>query len=465
MQPDELETLKTLARVMTVAACASVSAGLVTYLFRMRHRKGGLMGTSALLCVFVLAIAVGAIGRLLPGSTDSGFFVLTEAVTAILAFVVGIAVWPMIPRLVGQPTRQEANMANALLLEGQTANRQLIDQLSTLNRDLESRVAGRTAELEMVRHRFEMALDGSDISILELDADLVFTWAYNPPRPLTQADVVGRHPDDLLPSAQAGEFADIGRRVLAGGTPERFEISFVLGGRQRWFEGFVEPVTLNGEVTGILTAAIDVSRYKEHEREMRDILRELTHRSKNLLAVVQGIARQSAEGCPEASGFLVPFGGRLLALSAAHELLVQNGWRGVLLDEVLTRAWADVEGTGKIELELDGPRVLLGPDVAQNVMLGAHELVTAAADTEQLPQKVSISWALMPDGAFRLEWRILGSTSVEVSSFGLRLLRTVLPVVLGGEVTALGIAEAGFVYGLRGRGGPQLQLIEPPSSP
>ncbi|MBS1165178.1 MAG: signal transduction histidine kinase [Proteobacteria bacterium] len=460
MQPDDFETLKTLARVMTVVACASVSAGLLTYLFRMRHRRGGLIGTSALLCVFVLAIAVGAIGRVLPGAADNGIFILLEVVTAVIAFVVGIAVWPMIPRLVGQPTRQEANEANALLMEGQSANRRLIDQLSDLNRDLESRVAGRTAELETVRHRFEMALDGSDISILELDADLLFTWVHNPPRPLSKADVLGRRPGDFLPPAEAVEFMNIGRRVLAGGAAERFEISFVLGGRQRWFEGFVEPVMMNGEVTGVLTAAIDISRYKEHEREMRDILRELTHRSKNLLAVVQGIARQSAEGCPEASGFLVPFGGRLLALSAAHELLVQNGWRGILLGEVIARAWADVEHTANIVVEVDGPRVLLGPDVAQNVMLGAHELVTAAAAADQPPHHVIVSWALLPDGAFRLDWRMLGTPSIEVSGFGQRLLRTVLPVVLGGEVTALGISDTGFAYGLRGRVGPQLQPVQ-----
>lgn len=457
MQPDDLETLKTLARVMTVAACASVSAGLLTYLFRMRHRAGGLMGTSALLCVFVLAVAVGAIGRLLPGATGGGLPVLMEAVTAIVAFVVGIAVWPMIPRLIGQPTRQEANEANALLVEGQAANRRLIDQLSDLNRDLESRVAGRTAELETVRHRFEMALEGSDISILELDADLLFTWVHNPPRPLTQADVLGRRPGDLLPPVEAAEFVNVARRVLAGGTPERFEITFVLGGRQRWFEGFVEPVSADGSITGVLAAAIDVSRYKEHEREMRDILRELTHRSKNLLAVVQGIARQSTEGCPEAAGFLAPFSGRLLALSAAHELLVQNGWRGILLDEVVTRAWADVEGTSTIRVDLDGPRVLLGPDVAQNVMLGAHELVVAAASAKRSPERVIVSWAMLPDGGFRLEWRMVGSSSIEVSAFGHLLLRTVIPVVLDGEVTALDLSEAGFAYGVRGRVGPQLQ--------
>lgn len=458
MQPDDLETLRTLARVMTVAACASVSAGLVTYLFRMRNRAGGLMGTSALLCVFVLSIAVGAISRLLPGTTGGGVLLLLEAVTAIVAFVVGIAIWPMIPRLVGQPTRQEANEANALLTEGQEANRRLIDQLSDLNRDLESRVAGRTAELETVQHRFEMALDGSDISILELDSGLAFTWVYNPPRPLTQADVLGRQPLDLLPPVEAAEFIAIARRVLAGGVPERFEISFTLGGRQRWFEGFVEPVIVNGHITGVLTAAIDVSRYKEHEREMRDILRELTHRSKNLLAVVQGIARQSAEGCPEAAGFLAPFGGRLLALSAAHELLVQNGWRGILLDEVVMRAWADVEGTSAIQVDLDGPRVLLGPDVAQNVMLGAHELVMAAA--RHPPDRVSISWAILPDGGFRLEWRMVGTAAFEISDFGQRLLRTVLPVVLDGEVTALDISDAGFAYGVRGRIGPQLQIAQ-----
>ncbi len=458
MQPDDLETLKTLARGMTLAACVSVSAGLVTYLFRMRHRVGGLMGTSALLFIFVLAVAVGAIGRLLSGTTGGGLPVLMETVTAVVAFVVGVAVWPMIPRLVGQPTSQEANEANALLVEGQAANRRLIDQLNDLNRDLESRVAGRTAELETVRHRFEMALEGSDISILELDADLVFTWVHNPPRPLTQADILGHRPVDLLLPGEAAEFAGIARRVLSGGTPERFEIAFVLGGQQRWFEGFVEPVTVDERITGVLAAAIDVSRYKEHEREMRDILRELTHRSKNLLAVVQGIARQSAKGCPDAVGFLAPFSGRLLALSAAHELLVQNGWRGIPLAEVVARAWADVEGTDNIRVDLDGPDVLLGPDVAQNVMLGAHELVAAAAMAERPPERAIVSWEMQLDGAFHLEWRMSGASSIEISDFGRLLLRTVIPVILDGEVTALDRSEVGFSYRVTGRIGAQLQL-------
>ncbi|WP_133121851.1 sensor histidine kinase [Pleomorphomonas carboxyditropha] len=463
MQPDDLETVETLARVITVAACASVSAGLVTYLVRMRHRNGGLVGTSALLCVFVLALAIGTIGQMLSESTGGGIFILVEMVTAVIAFVVGIAVWPMIPRLIGQPTRQEANEANALLMEGQEANRKLIAQLSDLNRDLESRVAWRTAELETVRHRFEVALEGSDISVLELDADLVFTWVHNPPEPLTEDDILGRQPAELLLPAEAAEFMNIGRRVLAGSKAERFEISLTLGGRQRWFEGFIEPLRTDGSVGGILAAAIDISRYKEHEREMRDILRELTHRSKNLLAVVQGIARQSVEGSPEAAAFLAPFGSRLLALSAAHELLVQNGWRGIPLDEVVTRAWADVEGTMAIRVEIDGPRVLLGPDVAQNVMLGAHELVAAAAAAEQPPERVLVSWALLPDGGFRLDWRMFGTSSIKVSGFGQRLLRTVLPVVLGGEVTTLGISDAGFAYGVRGRIGPQLHLIQRPA--
>ncbi|MBS1180123.1 MAG: signal transduction histidine kinase [Proteobacteria bacterium] len=461
MQPDDLKTVETLARVMTVAACVSVATGLATYLYRMRRRSGGMIGTSALLCVFALAIAAGAIGRLLSDATGGGAFVLVETVTAVIAFVVGIAVWPMIPRLVGQPTRQEACLANALLEEGQAANRRLIDQLSHLNRDLESRVAGRTAELETVRHRFEMALDGSDISVLELDTDLVFTWVYNPPRPLVEADVLGHRPGDVLPPTEAAEFMAIGRRVLAGGEAERFEISFHLGGRQRWFEGFVEPVLIDQQITGILAAAIDVSRYKEHEREMRDILRELTHRSKNLLAVVQGIARQSVDGNAETAALLAPFGGRLLALSAAHELLVQNGWRGIPLDDVVTRAWADVECAPGIRVEIDGPRILLGPDVAQNVMLGAHELVAAAAMAIPPPERVLVSWAVLPDGVFRLDWRMLGSPSVRLSGFGQLLLRTVLPVVLGGEVTALDASETGFVYGLRGRIGPQLQIVQP----
>ncbi len=56
-----------------------------------------------------------------------------------------------------------------------------------------------------------------------------------------------------------------------------------------------------------------------------------------------------------------------------------------------------------------------------------------------------------------------GSSPIEISSFGQRLLRTVLPVVLGGEVTGLDISDAGFAYGVRGRAGPQLRLVQRPA--
>lgn len=460
MQPSDLEIVAMLARAVSIAACASVTAALMTYLFRMRRRSGGLAGANALLSLVALALALGYIGRLLADGAGGGALVLLESLTAIIAFAVGVAVWPMVPKLVGQPTHQETRDANVLLAEGQAANRALIAQLSDLNRDLENRVARRTAELEAARHRFEVALSGSDISVLELDTDLVFTWVHNPPEPLTANKMLGRHMTEALPPADAEHFDSIARRVIDHGQGERFEISFDLGGRPRWFEGFVEPRTSDGHVGGVLAAAIDVSRYKEHEREMRDILRELTHRSKNLLAVVQGMARQSSEGNPEAADFLAPFRARLMALSAAHELLVQNGWRGALLDEVMTRAWSDVDGIDGIVLDIDGPAVLLGPDVTQNVMLGAHELVAAAAAAEQRPERVTVVWSLMPDGVFHLDWRMLGSPSIQVSGFGQRLLRTVLPVVLGGEVTTLETSDAGFSYGLRGRIGPQLQRVQ-----
>ena len=84
----------------------------------------------------------------------------------------------------------------------------------------------------------------------------------------------------------------------------------------RWHDLHIEPLRNEAdEIIGLTCASVDVTERKEGEAHLRLLLRELTHRSKNLLAVIQAMARQTARHAGSIDGFLKQFGARLQALA------------------------------------------------------------------------------------------------------------------------------------------------------
>src|SRR5262249_58703850 len=124
-------------------------------------------------------------------------------------------------------------------------------------------------------------------------------------------------------------------------------------------------------------AAVDVSDGKEGEAHLRLLMRELTHRSKNLLAVIQAMARQTARYSESIDGFLERFGARLQALARSHDLLVQEEWHGVALAELVKSQLTYLDRTGA-QIVAEGPAVMLRPEAAQSLGLALHELAMNA---------------------------------------------------------------------------------------
>lgn len=294
MSAEDLERLHGPIDVLTFAASLSVIGAVGWYLTRMRGRLGGIAGTTAVVAVFVPGLAVTRAARFVVSNVPgTGEVYLVEVAAAAVMVTTAIAVWPMVPKPLALPTRREPMAANRRLVAEQEARLALVDGMRNLDEDLERRVAARTRELERERRRFEIALEGTNIAVAEQDRDLRYLWLYDPPANLGGVGVVGRLPEEVLPPDTAAAQAEVKKRVLASGRAERFEVP--MSGPQgiTWYEGRVEPLVECGAVVGVMTVSIDITRHEEHEREIRDMLRELTHRSKNLLAVVQGIARQS----------------------------------------------------------------------------------------------------------------------------------------------------------------------------
>jgi two-component sensor histidine kinase len=134
------------------------------------------------------------------------------------------------------------------------------------------------------------------------------------------------------------------------------------------------------------------------QRQMTQLTRDVTHRTKNVLAVVHAIARQTAARAP--NEFLENFGDRVQSLARSHDLLVKQDWRGVDLVELIHAQLADQSGLIGTRILLSGPAVTLGPEATQNLALAIHELADNARKHGVLSG---------PDGTVSIEWQFVGA--------------------------------------------------------
>jgi two-component sensor histidine kinase len=102
----------------------------------------------------------------------------------------------------------------------------------------------------------------------------------------------------------------------------------------------------------------------------------VNHRSKNILAVVQAIARQTVATTPH--DFIDRFQDRLLALSASQDLLAKNKWKGVHLDKLARSQLAHFNDLIGTRIKMRGPPLLVSASAAQTLGMALHELATNA---------------------------------------------------------------------------------------
>ncbi len=225
-------------------------------------------------------------------------------------------------------------------------------------------------------------------------------------------DILGRTDDEILPAESRDPIVSLKTQALTSGEPKNAEVAIADGPGLRWHDLHVEPLrSETGEVVGLTCASVDVTERKEGEAHLRLLLRELTHRSKNLLAVIQAMARQTARHAGSIDGFLNQFGARLQALASSHDLLVRESWYGASLNELIRSQLAAFFARGDGQVSAQGPDVALKPEAAQNLGLALHELAANAAKYGALSVpdgRVDITWERLDgakDNALELDWR------------------------------------------------------------
>jgi len=295
-----------------------------------------------------------------------------------------------------------------------------LQRLQNECRRLEAQVVAQSRELGLLRARFgryETALRGSQVIVYTQDRDLRYTSISNPMLGRTVDDILGRTDEEVLPRESGAAVIALKREAIASGQPKRTEFAFEGESGLRWTDLHIEPLRNEaGDIVGLTCASVDVTERKEGEAHLRLLMRELTHRSKNLLAVIQAMARQTARHVGSIDGFLNQFSARLQALAASHDLLVRESWHGASLREIIQAQLAAYIGSGEGQVELDGEPVALKPEAAQNLGLAFHELAVNAAKFGALSVpsgRVSIGWSLH-DNVIDLNWREHNGPKVKV---------------------------------------------------
>lgn len=226
-------------------------------------------------------------------------------------------------------------------------------------------------------------------------------------------------------------------RAIAEGV--EYEDTFPLraaDGTYRWFLARALPIRdEGGTVACWFGTNTDISEQREQTEQINTLLREVNHRSKNMLAKVQALARSSIAG----DGELVKrFEERVGSLAVNQDILVRRDWREVPVEELVRLQLHFIDGQGQ-RVTRTGPDCALVPRAAEIVGMALHELATNSLKYGALsvPEgSVDIAWDC-PADHFRIAWRERGGPEVaqpQRRGFGSQLIEDIPRRAFGGTV-------------------------------
>lgn len=308
-------------------------------------------------------------------------------------------------------------LIGGLLLLG-TGHVYRFEQIAKKLRANEASLREKEAELESIIYR-------TPFMLIRLDRDLRYHFISH-----AYLEMTGRRPDQVIGKRMSDFLSDKDLQAI------RPHIESVLRGNRVEFEREVHYQSAGtrflhviytpekdggGTVTGFIVSMLDITERKRAEQEQKRaaeaeqiLIRELQHRTNNLLAVIQGIAQKTLSGSGSLDEARKIFEGRLLALAGTYRQLTKSNWNGVSLSEIVHLTLEPFAA----RTEIDGPDLMLSPKNAQNFSLALHELATNALKHGALSSpdgKVSISWTVADNGdgsLLKFRWQDRGGPPV-----------------------------------------------------
>jgi len=325
-------------------------------------------------------------------------------------------------------------------------------QLESFNRELERRVAERTAALEASNaqlieseRRRSLALTAGSMGSWDLDpVNGEYTWdegqyrLYGVDKQTFVPNIKNVHA--LVHLNDRPEVEETMKRVIATGQGGQMEFRIIRqDGEQRWC---LSTVAVTSDVPGpglrLSGCTIDITDRKMTEERQVLLAREVDHRAKNALAVVQSLVRLTR--ADTISEFVQAVDGRVRALASVHTLLSESRWEGASLRQLVEDELAPFRTRQSGQITTDGPSILLLPAAAQTFALALHELATNAAKYGALSDNegcLQLKWELKAKNLV-LTWEETGCKSVsepKMKGFGLTVIKASIEGQLGGRAT------------------------------
>jgi PAS domain S-box-containing protein len=323
-------------------------------------------------------------------------------------------------------------------------------QLERLNAELERRVSERTAELETSTMRL---LESERRRSLALAAGSMGSWDWD----LLTGKVVwdaGQHaifgvdPEQFVVTPEHVKVLFMPEdwdRLQAGmqsllerGQPHQGEFRVRRpNGEVRWcLSTAAATQDQSGRVVRISGVTMDITERKEAEERQALLAREVDHRAKNAMAIVQSIVRLTKAN--SISDYASVIDGRVKALSRAHAILSDARWQGANLAKLVDEELAPYRSGNPDRIVVSGPNIVLDPTTAQTLALALHELATNGVKYGALSQpsgRLELKWDVQPD-AIVINWGESGGPAVRAprkTGFGTRIITSSIEQQLGGK--------------------------------
>ena len=291
-----------------------------------------------------------------------------------------------------------------------------------------------------------------------LDAAAAALFALPSDQPLSRDEVHGRFAARSLPAlkqaiAQATDPAGSGFLAL--------EHAVVLpDGTERWLSARKQVFFASDGGDGVsrpvsaLLALRDITDRKRSESRINDLMNEVNHRSKNLLGVVQAVARHTARNADPAT-FVNALSARIAGLAASQDLLIRNAWRGVEIDDLVRAQLGHFSEMFDRRILIGGPRYRLSAPAAQSIGMTIYELGTNAVKYGALSNetgKVQISWGIdAAEAAIWMQWQEEGGPPVSPPArkgFGQTVVLGIVESAVKGKAS-IDYRPEGLVWKLR----------------
>ncbi len=209
------------------------------------------------------------------------------------------------------------------------------------------------------------------------------------------------------------------RIALADGRPLSIDVRLTcFDGEQRWIALRANTIRCEGsQVLGFVGTANDVTDQKRGLSRTDALLREVSHRSKNMLALILAMARLTARDAVDVKSHLKEFALRVAGLSASQDLIVAADWQSV---DFARLASAEIEAVARSDasrVKISGPPLLVTPEAAQTLGMIVTELAlnaTAHGALSVASGEVTLQWSFPNASTVRISWRETGGPPYNV---------------------------------------------------